>query len=48
MLLQHMVWTMEIVVVRPEGGRLEKVDPTRTDGTSATEPAVQTGVHNGV
>jgi hypothetical protein len=45
MLLQHMVWTDERVVVRHGG--LEKVDPTRPDGAGGAVP-VSSGVHNSV
>jgi hypothetical protein len=44
MILQHMVWIDERVVVRHDDGRLEKVDPTRPDSTSTTRPAVHNGV----
>jgi hypothetical protein len=47
MILQHMVWTDERVIVRHDNGRLEKTDPTRSDGTGATG-TVPSGVHNDV
>jgi len=47
MILQHIVWTNERVVVGHDDARVEKVDPTRPDGTGATGQ-VHSGVHNGV
>lgn len=47
MILQHMVWTDERVVVSRDIGRSEKTDPTRPEGTDATG-TVPSGVHNGV
>jgi len=45
MILQHMVWMDERVIVRHDNERLEKTDPTRPDGTGATG-TVSSGVHN--
>jgi hypothetical protein len=47
MILQLMVWTDERVVVRHDNERVEKVDPTRPEGTGATALA-HNDVHNGV